>query len=57
MRLVRVIVLSAIATIFTTTAFASVLMEEWTEGTKRYCKYSDGAVIEISATENCPRYN
>ena len=26
------------------TAFASVLMSQWTEGTSRFCKYSDGEV-------------
>ena len=36
---------------------AGVLMSQWTEGTKRYCKYSDGTVIEISYGSTCPSTN
>jgi len=36
------------------TAFASVLMSQWTEGTSRFCKYSDGDIIEISYGSTCP---
>ena len=39
------------------TAFASVLMSQWTEGTSRFCKYSDGDVIEISYGSTCPSTN
>lgn len=42
---------------FATPAFAGVLMQEWTEGTTRYCKYSDGEVIAISFGSTCPRTN
>jgi hypothetical protein len=38
-------------------AFAGVLQQEWTEGTKRYCKYSNGEVIAISYGSTCPRTN
>ena len=40
-----------------TLAFASTLMGQWTEGTSRYCKYSDGTVIEISFGSTCPASN
>jgi len=38
-------------------AFAGVLMSQWTEGTSRYCKYSDGEVIEISFGSTCSSTN
>jgi hypothetical protein len=38
-------------------AFAGVLMQQWTEGTSRFCKYSDGEVIEISYGSTCPSTN
>lgn len=40
-----------------TAVVAGVLMNEWTEGTSRFCKYSDGEVIEISYGSTCPRTN
>lgn len=39
------------------TAFASVLMSQWTEGTSRFCKYSDGEVITISFGSTCSSTN
>ncbi len=39
------------------TAFASVLMSQWTEGTSRFCKYSDGEVVEISFGSTCSSTN
>ncbi|UUA74677.1 hypothetical protein [Cellvibrio sp. QJXJ] len=36
---------------------AGVLMSQWTEGTSRFCKYSDGEVIKISFGETCPSTN
>ena len=39
------------------TAFAGVLMAQWTEGTSRFCKYSDGQVIEISYGSTCSSTN
>lgn len=39
------------------TAFAGVLMSQWTEGTSRFCKYSDGQVIEIGYGSTCPSTN
>ena len=43
--------------LMSTTAFASVLMSQWTEGTSRYCQYSDGTVIEISYGSTCSSTN
>lgn len=37
--------------------FAGVLTQEWTEGTDRFCKYSDGEVKKISYGSTCPRTN
>lgn len=42
---------------FATSAFAGVLMQQWTEGTTRYCQYSDGEVIAISFGSTCPATN
>jgi hypothetical protein len=39
------------------TAFAGVLMSQWTEGTSRFCKYSDGEVVEISYGSTCSSTN
>lgn len=39
------------------TSYAGVLMQEWTEGNVRYCKYSDGTVLSISFSSTCPRTN
>lgn len=38
-------------------AVAGVLMSQWAEGTNRYCKYSDGEVIQISFGSTCPSTN
>ena len=38
-------------------AFAGVLMSQWTDGTSRFCKYSDGEVIEISYGSTCSSTN
>ena len=38
-------------------SIAGVLMSEWTEGTSRYCKYSDGVVIQISFGATCSSTN
>jgi len=38
-------------------AFAGVLMSQWTDGTSRFCKYSDGTVIEISFGSTCSSTN
>jgi len=38
-------------------SIAGVLMSEWTDGTSRYCKYSDGAVIQISFGSTCSSTN
>ena len=44
--------------VFTCTlAVASVLMQEWIEGSNRYCKYSDGKIITVRFSEVCPRTN
>lgn len=42
---------------FTSLSFAGVLQQEWVEGTKRYCKYSDGQVIVVSAGSVCSMTN
>ena len=42
---------------FSTFAFAGVLMQQWTEGNKKYCKYSDGSIITVSYTSICPATN
>jgi hypothetical protein len=34
-----------------------VLESEWDDGYKRFCKYSDGKVIAINFTSNCPMSN
>ncbi|WP_163937588.1 hypothetical protein [Paraferrimonas sp. SM1919] len=36
-------------------ASAAVLMQEWTEGMYRFCKYSDNSVIRVGFNEMCPR--
>jgi len=43
--------------ILSSTAFAGVLMSQWTDGTSRFCKYSDGQVIEISFGSTCSSSN
>lgn len=43
--------------LLSTSAIASTLMGQWTEGTSRYCKYSDGTVTEISYGSTCPASN
>ena len=40
-----------------TACVAGVLMQSWTEGTSRYCKYSDGKVLKISYGSTCPSTN
>lgn len=42
---------------FSTSSIAGVLMSQWTEGTSRYCKYSDGEVVEISYGAICSSTN
>ena len=44
-------------TLISTVAVASVLMSQWTEGTSRFCKYSDGQVVEISFGSTCSSTN
>ena len=39
------------------TALAGVLVQQWTEGTSRFCKYSDGTVLEISFGSTCSSTN
>ncbi|WP_417656688.1 hypothetical protein [Pseudidiomarina aestuarii] len=46
-----------VCTTLSTACYAGVLMEEWTENNKRYCKYSDGEVKEISFGSICPSTN
>jgi hypothetical protein len=43
--------------ILSSSAFAGVLMSQWTEGTNRFCKYSDGEVITISFGSTCSSTN
>lgn len=42
---------------FSTSAFAGVLMGQWTEGLNRYCKYSDGKIITVNFGSICPATN
>lgn len=35
-------------------ALSAVLMSQWTEGNTRFCKYSDGTVVELNFGEICP---
>lgn len=42
---------------FSTLAFAGILMTQWTEGMNRYCRYSDGTIITVSAASLCPLSN
>ncbi len=42
---------------WSSSSIAGVLMSEWTEGTSRYCKYSDGVVIQISYGSTCSSTN
>lgn len=53
------LILGAILSValFASIAIASTLMGQWTEGTSRYCEYSDGTVIEISFGSTCPASN
>ncbi len=59
MNMIKKIILFVIFSValVATLAFASTLMGQWTEGTSRYCKYSDGTVIEISFGSTCPASN
>mgnify|MGYP003384649818 CR=1 FL=1 len=43
--------------VLSSTVLAGVLMQQWTEGTSRFCKYSDGTVIEISFGSTCSSTN
>ena len=48
---------AAVIFMWSVSSLAGVLMSQWTEGTSRYCKYSDGEVIEISFGSTCPSTN
>ena len=49
--------LALLLLLISSTAFAGVLMSQWTEDTSRFCKYSDGEVIEISYGSTCTSTN
>lgn len=54
----KIKIILAFSLIFmSTTVFAGVLMSQWTEGTSRFCQYSDGEIIEISFGSTCPSTN
>lgn len=36
---------------------AGVLVGQWTDGTSRYCEYSDGNVVQISFGSTCSSTN
>lgn len=38
-------------------AFAGVLMQQWTDNTQRYCKYSDGEVVKVNFGSTCSTTN
>jgi len=53
---IKLVTVFAIIT-FSSSSYAGVLMSQWTEGTSRYCKYSDGQVIEVSFGSTCSSTN
>ena len=54
----KIIISLAFSLVFiSSTVSAGVLMSQWTEGTSRFCKYSDGEVIEISFGSTCSSTN
>ncbi len=42
---------------FSTSAFAGFLTDQWTKGVNRYCRYTDGTIVTISVTTLCPLSN
>jgi len=48
---------TAVVLMWSVSSFAGVLMGQWTDGTSRYCKYSDGEVIQISFGSVCSASN
>jgi hypothetical protein len=50
----KVIFTSCSLALVSSLALAGVSMSQWTEGTSRYCKYSDGDVIKIDFGATCP---
>ncbi len=42
---------------WSTISLAAVLVGQWTDGTSRYCKYSDGTVLEMSFGSTCSSTN
>jgi hypothetical protein len=51
------VLFGAIVLMWSISSFAGVLMGQWTEGTSRYCEYSDGSVIQISFGSTCSSTN
>ncbi len=51
------VLFGAIILMWSTVSLASVLMSQWTEGTERYCKYSDGEIVKISFGSTCSSTN
>ena len=49
----KAIVIGLAIALVSSAAVAGVLTSQWTEGTKRFCKYSDGKVITISYGATC----
>jgi flagellar basal body-associated protein FliL len=52
-----ILILVSLFLLIASVAFAGVLMSQWTEGTSRFCEYSDGQVIEISFGSTCSSTN
>lgn len=43
--------------LLSSSAFAGVLMQQWTSNTDRYCEYSDGKVVKVSFGSVCSTTN
>lgn len=57
MNILNKFAISALLVCVTNLAVAGVLMSQWTEGTSRFCKYSDGEVVAISFGSTCSSSN
>jgi hypothetical protein len=51
----RLLLVLLVLGLFVSSAFAyGYLTNSWVDGWTKYCKYSDGTVIAISYTAQCP---
>ena len=51
------LIFAAAIFVWSTSSMAGVLMSQWTEGTTRYCKYSDGEVVKVNFGSTCSSTN